>query len=698
MRLPRPCQCWGLAGLLVLWVVVPAGPAAAADRAALREQFRAALTAASKPPEGAWKKLASELEREHYPLYPYVELAALRARMARLDRSDVEQFLARWSDTLPASDLRNDYLRELARRTDWAAFRALWKPSDAHDLICDELRARLATGARLTYADVEPLWQGARALPSDCDPVLQAARAQGALDDSHVWQRLERGALAGSVEATSEAAALLDGSDRADADRIVAVLRNPPAEFANARQWTDAARTRDAISYGIARYARRNSAAAETAWADLEARFKWDEVQKDRILNALALYRSTSYSPDAMARLKALPEDARDEATREWQVRVALAAADWKQSLAALDELTAAQKADAHWRYLRARVLTKLGRAADAAPVFADVAREANFHGFLAADWIDRPYTICPLELAGSRKTEESLTRNPDLERAFEFRELGMLAEARREWNFAIGKFDERQRRLAADLAFRRGWYDRAVFAFSADPQTLRLYEQRFPVAMEKVVRHEARASGLDPAWAYAIIRAESAWMTDARSAADAYGLMQLLPGVAKQVAKADKLPYGSARDLFNPNLNVQLGTRFLARMADAYDGSPWLASAAYNAGQAPVGRWIDARGALDPDFFIETIPYKETREYVARVLAFSVIYDWRMNRTVLALSSRMPKIGQTYRAPTDHTPRKAVICAEKGGTAVGAEDASMAPPTAPSSMVPAAASDAGPR
>jgi len=344
-------------------------------------------------------------------------------------------------------------------------------------------------------------------------------------------------------------------------------------------------------------------------------------------------------------------------------VRIALTSGDLAETLVALDRLSDTQKADARWRYLRARVLTKLDRKAEAAPILAEVAREANFYGFLAADWTGQPYTICPTALAGDPKIEAALARQPDLERAFEFRELGMLSEARREWNFAMNKLDENQRRLAADLAYRRGWYDRAVFAFSADPQTQRLYEQRFPLGMEKQVKREAQVAGIDPAWAYAIIRAESAWMTDARSGANAYGLMQLLPGVAKQMAKAEKLPYGNAQDLFDPNLNVQLGTRFLGRMAGKYDGSPWLASAAYNAGEAPVGRWLDARAALEPDFFIETIPYKETREYVSRVLAFSVIYDWRMNGKAHALSTRMPKIGQPYRAPDASTPRKAVVC-----------------------------------
>ena len=665
----------------------------AEDRSLDRERFRTALATAQRGKDADWKRLAAALDERHYPLTPYIELSVLRSRVAKLQPDEVKDFLARWPDTLPASDLRDAYLRELARRGDWKAYLATYTPSEDRDLQCSALLGRLANDEKLDYAkDVQPFWQGERALPGSCDAVLRGLRAQRVVSDAQVWEHLERAADAGNAEAADDAAALLGGSDRIAADRIVAALREPAATLAKAKGWADEPRTRDAVSYALARHARRNSDGAETAWADVGARFQWSDAQKNRILNAIALYRSTSYSPDAFARLKALPAAADDDATREWRVRLALAGADWAETLAALDRLSDVQKADARWRYLRARMLGKLGRDAEAATLYADVAREANFHGFLAADWSGQPYSICPLTLAGDAKSEAALAQQPDLERAFEFRELGMLAEARREWKFALGKFDANQRRLAADYAYRKGWYDRAVFAFSADPETQRLYEQRFPLGLEALVKREAAGAGIDPSWAYGILRAESAWMTDAHSHADAYGLMQLLPGVAKKLAKAEKLSYSSAQDLFDPTLNVQLGTRFLGRMADAYDGSPWLASAAYNAGEAPVGRWLDARGTLDPDFFVETIPYKETREYVARVLAFSVIYDWRMNGKALALSARMPKIGQPYRAPDESTPRKEIACATTAVQKPPADaPASEAPPPDAGGTTPAA-------
>jgi soluble lytic murein transglycosylase len=191
----------------------------------------------------------------------------------------------------------------------------------------------------------------------------------------------------------------------------------------------------------------------------------------------------------------------------------------------------------------------------------------------------------------------------------------------------------------------------------------MRLYALRFPLAHRDDVVRDSRESGIDPAWAYAIIRAESAFTTDARSGANAYGLMQLLPGTAKQLSKSDNIAYGGTGDLYDPETNIALGTRYLGKVAARFDGSIWLGSAAYNAGPEAVDRWVNQRDSLDPDLFIETIPYKETREYVSRVLAFAVIYDWRLHGKVQPISARLPRIGQAYEMPDDKTVRKPVAC-----------------------------------
>src|SRR5690606_37378600 len=99
---------------------------------------------------------------------------------------------------------------------------------------------------------------------------------------------------------------------------------------------------------------------------------------------------------------------------------------------------------------------------------------------------------------------------------------------------------------------------------------------------------------------------------------------------------------WGGAASLYEPDTNIVLGTAYLRQMLDQYGGKPYFAIAGYNAGPAPLTRWQTQRPGMDADFWIETISYKETREYVARVLAFSVIYDWRLDSNALRLSDRL--------------------------------------------------------
>ncbi|MCE5233163.1 MAG: transglycosylase SLT domain-containing protein [Mizugakiibacter sp.] len=657
---------------LLLTALALAAPFAAADDdAAQRDVFRQAYALAQDGDPG-WKRYAPQLE--DYPLYPYLEAAALEHDLARVDRAAVEAYLTRWPDLIPAAELRRDFLQELARRRDWGDFLALYDGRGGDTLACAALQARLAQGATLDFErDLAALWQQPR-LPDACDPVLDWARQRGLLTGERVWARIERAAGAGAAGTVAALAPWLPADEQDAARRIADALRDPAAAMAAATAWPDAPRSRMAVALGMPRLARSDSGRAEAAWNALAPRFAFPAAERDRILAAIALYRATDFDDDAAARLAALPADAQTDATREWRVRVALAARDWSGALAALDALSPTQAQDAEWRYLRARVLDALGRKDEARPLYEALARDANFYGFLAADRVGAPYAICPETLAADDAGTQRVLALPGMRRAFEFHALDLLPQARREWARAWEALDPAGRRLAADLAYRRGWYDRALFAFSSG-DALRLYEQRFPLAREQRVLRESRAAGIDPAWAYAIIRAESAWVADARSGADARGLMQLLPKTAEQLAHAATLPYAGPDSLFDPAVNIPLGTRYLARLEQRY-GNPWLASAAYNAGPDLLNRWLSTRGDLPPDLFIATIPYRETREYVARILAFSVIYDWRMHGQALALSTRMPASGQDYAPPTADAARRPVVCpappaAESAGSAV---------------------------
>ena len=125
----------------------------------------------------------------------------------------------------------------------------------------------------------------------------------------------------------------------------------------------------------------------------------------------------------------------------------------------------------------------------------------------------------------------------------------------------------------------------------------------------------------VDPYLAAAIIREESQYDEKALSVVGAVGLMQLMPVTANAVAQRHGFPPVGREELFDREINIRLGVRYLGQLLDQYNGNLAYAVAAYNAGPMAVNNWIAVHQGRDQDEFVELIPYQETRLYVKRVL-----------------------------------------------------------------------------
>jgi soluble lytic murein transglycosylase len=136
-----------------------------------------------------------------------------------------------------------------------------------------------------------------------------------------------------------------------------------------------------------------------------------------------------------------------------------------------------------------------------------------------------------------------------------------------------------------------------------------------------------SQRNGLDPYLVASLIRQESEFNAGAVSHANAYGLMQLLPGVGKAAAKRQGMKGFNANQLLNPSTNLQLGTFNLKQVLDRFGGQPEYALAAYNAGDVPVRQWMSSADYKDIPEFVESIPYTETREYVQAILRNREMY-----------------------------------------------------------------------
>lgn len=653
---------------VLLSILALATAAAAAQpptqRPAHRQEFLAAALALAADRDADYARRRKQLDA--YVLAPYLDYAALRRDLRTLDHARAREFLAREKSTQLGAQFRREFLGELARRQDWRGFLAFDDAEAVTDATsrCLRLQARIALGdGDAIRADMLALWPTGDSLPDACDDAIAYARGRGWIGSEQIWQRLRLAADGGNAGLASHLARQLPASERSEGERLAKALGDPERTLIDAKSWSDTATTRHAVAVALKRRARQSIEHAIAHWQALSARFDFADAERAAILHQLALYAAVDYRGDAGDWFARVPAPARDEQLADWQLRAALAKQDWPAVQAVAEGLPAPLSSTARPAYWRARAHEQLGRAEQARAGFRDLAVEANFHGFLAADRVGAPYSICPRELPEDPARLAALKRNTDIARALELHAVGWRTEATRAWDHARLSLDEDDRLQMLHLAVAQDWHDRAVFSLSTG-DAMRFYALRFPVAERATIEREAQANGIDPAWVYALIRAESAWQPDARSHANAYGLMQLLPGTGQRMARELGIAWRGTGMLLEPQVNIRLGTRYLAQQAERFDGSPWLASAAYNAGPAPVERWLGERARLPADVFIETIPYKETREYVARVLAFSVIYDWRLHGKARPLSSRLPDPDRRYAGVPAPDQARPVVCA----------------------------------
>jgi soluble lytic murein transglycosylase len=206
-----------------------------------------------------------------------------------------------------------------------------------------------------------------------------------------------------------------------------------------------------------------------------------------------------------------------------------------------------------------------------------------------------------------------------------------MQNEAVAEWRAAYDALSPEQQVQAIGLAARWQWYLQAIAA-AAKRGIFNDYDLLYPRPYDPEVRRGASLTGLSPDLIYAIIRQESLYRADARSSADALGLMQLLPATAKHTARKWGLPTPTRASLLTPSVNVPLGSAFLKSMVDRWDGQAPFAIASYNAGPGAVKRWLPAE-PMSLDVWVENIPYNETRTYVQRVSWHRVVFGWLDDR-----------------------------------------------------------------
>lgn len=612
-----------------------------------REQYLQAEAALKNGRDAGYRELKASLT--DYPLYPYLEYQELQRKLDSANPKQMRKFLERYRGQPVATLLRASWLHRLGQARQWDNFLSFYTPQSSVTLQCYNVRARLQKGDRkAALKDTLELWLVGHSQPDACDPAFDQLYESNMIDSDLIWQRIR---LAFAEQKSSLAGYLakrLSAEDRRWVKRWQDAHRRPTAAIKADWAEQDTPLVREILVHALQRLARHKPDQAWKHWQTLSASHKFSAQQEGEVLKRIALSGALDREPVAAEWMAGVPEQATDSDIRQWRIRLALFLNDWTGALHWLDQLTPEEARSDNWRYWRARALDETGARGDAYTEYAHLSNERTYYGFLASDQLQRPYQMNDQRTPFDKEALEELERQPDIRRAHELYLLGKRLDGRREWFYATRNMSGDKLKLAAVLAHRWGWHDRAIISATQANHWSDL-TLRFPLPHRESILASAGRYEVDPGLIYGVIRQESIFMEDAVSSVGALGLMQLMPATGKQTARALNIRYRSNQALLRSDQNIQLGSAYLNRLMTRYNGSPVLAAAAYNAGPHRVARWLPTEGDMDAALWAELIPFRETRKYVRRVLAYATIFDWRLEQPLTRLSARLPVVKQRY-------------------------------------------------
>jgi soluble lytic murein transglycosylase len=612
-----------------LFFAVAAAPALASllpdDRAiqAQRSAYRDAVTALRGGEMAAFEALRRGLD--DYPLALYLDYFQLTRERRYVPGARAARFVERSAGSPVGGRFLDAYLRQAGRDGRWQDFLAAARelPRDM-TLQCYYHRAQLGTGQReAAFEGAARLWVHGYSRPKACDPLFTPWLAAGGASAERVWERLGLAFEARQSSLVRYLVSLAPPTLEADA-KAVARLYAEPQRLGRHLDAISPARRGEALHWGVRRLARYHPVRALDAWRTRSNALPADDPGRAgtewRIAFQALLAKAPAAEPWIDANLAAWGDDQLTEMRLRWL----LAESDWPRFLAVAPALSAAERDSAQWRYWRGVAREAIGEGEAGRELLAAAAKERSYYGFLAAEHLAVPYAFNHRPLPPLAVAPELLAK-PGLRRVGELHVHGEERDAHAEWRSVLRGEDRDARLTLAALAAGEGWYHLAIDAAN-EAAAHDALELRFPLAFREVFSARAQALGLAESELMAIARRESAFFPAAHSSAGARGLMQVLPSTGRQVASRLGVA-APAASLYRVEDNVLIGSAYYRQLLERYGGNRVLALAAYNAGPNRVDNW---RGRdLPLEVWIETLPFRETRDYVKAVLAYRVLFDY---------------------------------------------------------------------
>jgi len=580
--------------------------------------------------QGKWEQAqkTSELIAE-YPLTYQLEYHAIKKNFATNNGSAVRSFINEHPNRSLSLDLERAYLRFLAKNHVWKEFLDFYPQlPNSSDLKCNYFQAKINQGeTEQIWPKFKKTWLTGRSLPPACDAVIAVYRENNTLTEKLVWQRFRLASQSNSPALMRYLITWMKGDNKVLASKLYDLYLNPKD-----LQSSELFESREQPSFlflqtSIKRLARVDLDLAMDLFNIYEKKIPFTASESLTLKKYFALrtllYDEESQLPWLDKTLVSLDDDG----LFELRIRYAIKLDNWKEIEYWLTVLPQKLQNQDKWLYWQARVFENKQQQKQADKLYLQIAGQRSYYSFLAAQKMGLDYQL-NAQLV-SEKSKSLKMKKADLAHIEElvFHKNNLLLK--REWHALLNNNDKNTQLQLGLYAYQKGWAHLSVMA-SINSKSWDAVNIRFPEVNPGLFADTASQYQLEPTYIYAITRQESAFDEHAKSRVGASGYMQLMPATAKETAKMIGMKdYKNRGQLIEGAINVQLGAAYFEMLLKRYSGNRILATAAYNAGPHRVDSWKGKpEQGLKMDSWIETIPYKETRNYVQNVLAYNVIYQ----------------------------------------------------------------------
>lgn len=600
--------------------------------AALRKIFLQAETALKKGDNKNYFLLTEQLKE--YPLYPYLQYQWLKKNLNQENK--VKHFLEQYQSSRYTSPLKRKWLYRLAKNKQWQTFLEFYSATSDTSLNCYYHQAQFKTGekqAALTGA--AKLWSVGKSQPKACNPLFSQLKKSSLFNQDLFWQRFDAALRNNKTSLAKYVKSLMTPADQKTANLWLKLHRNPERHIPELLDHKEIAKASLMFTHGINRLASKDINLAIALWDKNKQRFSIDEKPADKLEKRLAFKLSYQNESGAFERLGQLNDS--DNRSKTQRIRVALSEQNWPRVITAIEKLSSENQKQEKWQYWLARAYQETGKPIQADELLSELSNKRDFYGYLAADRLNRLYQLSDNPIDVTPEEIANIKYHKEFRVASEFLALDRVNDAKLQWWHALRQLNKNEYPAAAKLAQQWQWDEIAIFTI-AKVQQWDDIEMRFPLSYSDNIHQNAIEQNLNPVILFGLVRRESAFNKDAHSPVGARGLMQIMPKTGRQIARDLNERWPGKNNLYNPVKNLKYGSYYYQKLLNQFDGHYALALAAYNAGPNRVKKWMPDE-SLPADIWIETIPYRETRNYVTSVLVYAMIYQQRMQSNELTMN-----------------------------------------------------------